>query len=174
MKKSWKIKVVFILALCFLWLPGCAAEGEAQTYILPDVYVDAQALIDDNKGSNRCEDIYLNEDGSLTLVLTERQRKWWADPGDMEHTILPVMKMMGVSIEYSDDYTEMTCSAPDGVAEAASPMIRSFAWQAELIQILGGSETWSLEVTVVNKDTGEIEQKATMPVEELDWSYLEG
>lgn len=173
MKKWRKIKVFFILGIGFLLLTGCAGAGEAQTYILPNVYTDAQALINDNKGTNRCEDIYLNEDGSLTLVLTEKQRKSWADPRDTERIILPAMKMLGISIEYSDDYTELTCSAPGEVAVAAAPMIRSFAWEAELIQILGGAETWSLKVTVINKDTGEIEQQVTLPEEELDWSFLE-
>ena len=80
---------------------------------------------------------------------------------------------MGISIEYSDDYTHMSISAPEGVAQAASPMIHSFAWHAELVQILGGAENWFLEVTVVNQDTGEIEQQATLPEEELDWSFLQ-
>lgn len=161
-------------ALFCLLLSGCSIkEPETEVYVLPNVYVGARALIDGNKNSNRCEDIYQNEDGSLTLVLTERQREKWTAPGEIETVFLPLLKGMGISIEYSDDYTQMSISAPGGVAKAASPMIHSFAWHAELVQILGGAENWSLEVTVVNQDTGEIEQQVTLPDEELDWSFLQ-
>lgn len=172
LKKRTAVRSLSIVLLCGLLLCGCSRREDARAYTFRDVYIGAEHLIETHKNSRDCEDIYLNEDGSLTLVLTESQRKKWADPGETEAILIP-LKLMGVSIEYSDDYTKMTVSAPDGVAEAASPMICNFAWQAELCQILGGAEDWSLEVTVVNSDTGKIVQQVVLPEEELDWSFME-
>lgn len=172
LRKKLTALVLCVMMVSGLLLTGCADHGETKAYTFHDVYVGAQSLIESHKNSNRCEDIYLNEDGSMTLVLTERQRKKWADSSDIEAMLIP-MKMMGLSVEYSEDYTQLTISAPDGVAEAASPMILNFAWVAELHQILGGVEDWSLEVTVINSDTGEIVQHVNLPEEELDWSFVQ-
>ena len=161
-----------VLMACGLLLSGCSHREETKTYIFHDVYIGAEYLMENHKNSTSCEDIYLNEDGSLTLVLTESQRKKWADPSQTETMLLP-LKMMGVDISYSDEYTKMTISAPDGVAEAASPMICNFAWQAELYQILNGAENWSLEATVINSDTGKTIQQLNLPEDELDWSFIE-
>lgn len=158
--------------LCGLLLSGCSHHKETKSYTFHDVYIGAESLVETHKNSRSCEDIYLNEDGSLTLVLTESQRKKWAEPGQTEAMLIP-LKMMGVEISYSDEYTKMTISAPGGVAEAAAPMICNFAWAAELYQILNGSETWSLEVTVINSDTGKPIQQFNLPEDELDWSFIE-
>lgn len=169
-----RISALFLSAtiLCGLLLSGCSHQRETKSYTFHDVYIGAEYLIENHKNSVSCEDIYLNEDGSLTLVLTESQRKHWADPSQTEAMLIP-LKMMGIEISYSDDYTKMTISAPDGVAEAAAPMICNFAWMAELYQVLNGSETWSLEVTVINSDTGQTIQQLNLPEDELDWSFIE-
>lgn len=160
------------LMVCGLLLSSCSNQGETKAYTFHDVYIGAEHLVENHKNSTDCEDIYLNEDGSLTLVLTEAQRKKWADPSQTEGMLIP-LKMMGVEISYSDDYTKMEVSAPDGVAEAASPMICNFAWAAELHQVLNGTQDWSLEVTVINSDTGETVQQLNLPKDELDWSFIE-
>lgn len=165
-------KQLLLLSLsvfCGLLLSGCSQQEEAKSYTFHDVYIGAEYLIETDHSD--CEDIYLNEDGSLTLVLTESQRKEWTDPSQTEAILIP-LKLMGVAVQYSDDYMELTISAPDGVAEAASPMILNFAWQAELYQVLNGVENWSLEVTVINSDTGKTVQQATLPEEKLDWSFV--
>ncbi len=159
------------IILCGLLFLGCSDQKETKSYTFHDVYIGAEYLLETHKNSTSCEDIYLNEDGSLTLVLTEFQRKHWADPSQTEAMLIP-LKMMGVEIFYSDDYAKMTISAPDGVSEAAAPMICNFAWTAELYQILNGSEPWSLEVTVINSDTGKIIQQLNLPEDELDWSFI--
>lgn len=159
------------IILCGLLLSGCSHQKETKSYTFHDVYIGVEYLLETHKNSTSCEDIYLNEDGSLTLVLAESQRKHWADPSQTEAMLIP-LKMMGIENSYSDDYTKMTISAPDGVAEAAAPMICNFAWMAELYQILNGSETWSLEVTVINSDTGKIIQQLNLPEDELDWSFI--
>ncbi len=155
--------------LCVL-LSGCGQTKETKAYAFHDVYIGAEYLLNNHDRSS-CEDMYLNEDGSLTMVLTEAQRKHWANPRQVEAILLP-LQMMGVSISYHQDYTQMTVSAPDGVAEAAAPMICNFAWVAELYQVLNGNESWSLDVTVINSDTGQILQQVTLPDEELDWSFI--
>ncbi len=167
-----------ILSLCLgfllvssLVLSSCSGHKETTTYTFPDVYVGASDLVKNYQNSGRCEDIYENEDGSLTLVLTERQRKQWADTNETK-VFLALLNQMGVEISYSDDYRKMSISAPDGVAEAASPMILNFAWKAEQQQILNGAKDWSLEVTVINRDTGAVTQQVTLPEEELDWSFV--
>lgn len=172
LRKKVPALILSVIMVLSLLLTGCADHGETKTYIFHDVYVGAESLIESHKNNGSCEDIYLNEDGSLTLVLTERQRKKWADSRETEAMLIP-MKMMGVAVEYSEDYTQLTISAPGGVAEAASPMILNFAWVAELHQILGGVEDWSLEVTVINSDTGETVQHVNLPEEELDWSFVQ-
>ncbi len=162
---------LILMIFCGLALSGCSRAKDARSYIFHDVYVGAEFLIDSHKNSTACEDIFLNADGSLTLTLTEAQRKQWADPRQIEH-MLVLMKQLGVDVVYSDDYTKMHISAPDGVANAATPMLSNFAWFAELYQILNGSESWSLEVTVINCDTGETIQQLHLPEDALDWSFL--
>lgn len=161
-----------VIVLCSVFLAGCSGQKNTEAYTFKDVYIGKDYLLDTFKNSNDCEDIYLNDDGSLTLVLTESQRRKWADMGKTETMLIP-LKMMGVEISYSDDYTKMEVSAPDGVAEAASPMICNFAWAAELHQVLNGTQDWSLEVTVINSDTGETVQQLNLPKDELDWSFIE-
>lgn len=161
-----------VIMICGLLISGCSYQKEMKTYTFHDLYIGAEYLVENHKNSTSCEDIYLNGDGSLTLVLTESQRKRWADPSQTETMLIP-LKMMGVDISYSDKYTKMTISAPDGVAQAAAPMICNFAWQAELYQILNGTEDWSLEVTVINSDTGKTIQQLNLPEDELDWSFIE-
>lgn len=171
MKKSFRASLSALM-LSALLLSGCAQQEKTKTYTFHDVYVGAEGLVKENKNTSSCEDIYLNEDGSLSLVLTDKQRKKWQSPQRTE-SLLAAMKMMGVDIDYSEDYTKMTISAPAGVAEAASPMILNFAWVAEKYQILNGAESWSLEVTVINTDDGKIVQQVTLPQDELDWSFIE-
>lgn len=174
MRISKRILSLFLSSatLCSLLLSGCASQQETKAYTFHDVYIGAASLVESHKDGKSCEDIYLNEDGSLTLVLTESQRKRWADPSQTE-AMLVVLKMMGIEIFYSDEYTKMNIFAPDGVAEAAAPMICNFAWAAELYQVLNGTENWSLEVTVINSDTGQTVQQLTLPEDELDWSFIE-
>lgn len=168
-----KIFSFFLLPVILgnLLLSGCSHQQEPKAYTFHDVYIDAEALIENHKNSTSCEDIYWNEDGSLTLLLTESQRKRWADPSQTEAMLIP-LNMMGVTVSYFDDYKKMTISAPDGVAEAAAPMIGTFAWTAELYQVLNGTENWSLEVTVINSDTGKITQQRNLPEDDLDWRFI--
>lgn len=160
----WSAALVMLLA-------ACAGKGGTTAYTFHDVYIGADYLVENRRDIPDCEDIYLNEDGALTLVLTETQRRRWADPSQTEALLVP-LKLMGIAVEYTDDYTALTISAPDGAAEAASPMILNFAWQAELYQVLNGAADWSLKVTVVNRDTGEIVQQVTLPEEKLDWNFV--
>lgn len=169
--KRWMLPFVWsLLVICGVLLSGCAGGGGPVAYTFHDLYISADYLIQEHQNSGDCEDIYLNEDGSLTLVLTEGQRRQWADPGQTEALLFP-LKLMGVSAAYADGYTRLTVSAPEEVAEGASPMLLHLAWQAELYQVLNGTEEWSLEVTVLNSDTGETVQSAVLPEEDLDWSF---
>lgn len=171
-KKALLSVIMVIPLVCTTLFSGCVKHGEAKEYIIPDVYVNGKELVTSNKGTNSCVDIFLNPDDSLTLVLTESQRQKWANPSQPKIT-LAMMKKMGVSIKYSKDYTELNVTAPPGIAEAASPMLSSFVWQAELFQVLNGTTDWSLKVTVQDNETGKIWQEVTLPEEELDWSFLE-
>ena len=169
-RRAAAVLCVFLLAV---GLAGCSGHGSTKTYILPDVYVDGEDLVKRNKDTDSCEDIYLNDDGSLTLVLTEAQRKRWSDHKEIEAQLSLMSKLSGITIRFSDAYTKMEVSAPRDVARAAAPMAYSFAWVAELCQILNGAETWSLQVTISESESGTVLQEAILPEDQLDWSFLE-
>lgn len=157
--------------LCMGLFTGCSFKKETKEYVFSHVYIGAQTLLEENKNSNHCEDIYLNEDGSLTLVLTEAQRKSWADT-TFSDIVLFGMKQAGITVTYSDDYTSLELCAPQDILTASAPMLQTFAWRAELVQVLNGTEDWSITVTLKDSETGAIVKEFHLPEDEFDWSFL--
>ena len=142
-------------------------------YVIRDVYVDKEFFMKENK--QNCEDIYGNSDGTITMVLTDRQRKKWLDMGMVENQLRLINQLISdgdIKIEYSDDYRKLTMWLPEEIAYASAPMIQSYAWSAELYHILSGVEDWSLEVTVIETETKHTYFKAMLPADGLDWSFI--
>ena len=69
----WSAALVMLLA-------ACSGKGGTTAYTFHDVYIGADYLVENRRDIPDCEDIYLNEDGSLTLVLTEAQRRCGLTP----------------------------------------------------------------------------------------------
>lgn len=169
MKRVRVVRILVVFMVCTI-LSGCSMQQSYETYVFPDVYVDAEQLVKDIKGK-KCKDIYENEDGSVTVVLTEEQRENWLRG---INTDFRLTKQMGIlSIECSKDYKNLTARLPEKIAEGAAPMIQSYVWCAEMAQILSGSEDWSVEVTIIENETNKIQYQGTLPEDELDWSFLE-
>lgn len=150
------------------------SHESTREYVIRDVYVDKDIFIKENR--QNCEDIYGNSDGSITMVLTDWQRKEWLDMGAVENQLRVNNQLISdgsLKIEYSDDYRKLTMWLPEEIAYASAPMIQFYAWSAELYQIFSGVEDWSLEVTVIETETERIYLEALLPEDELDWGFIQ-
>ena len=146
-----------------------AKEEEKVTLVIPTVYenVSTQAEADEIRDRNGYESATLEEDGSLTVVMTRTQYeelingfKKSVDEGIAEI----VSEDYGSSIEkieYNDDYSVFTVTvAAEEVGIIERQTANELVMYGTLYHIYTAGDADSIRVDYVNRDTGEVIESA--------------
>ena len=146
-----------------------AKEEEKVTLVIPTVYenVSTQAEADEIRDRNGYESATLEEDGSLTVVMTRTQYeelingfKKSVDEGIAEI----VSEDYGSSIEkieYNDDYSVFTVTvAAEEVGLIERQTANELVMYGTLYHIYTAGDADSIRVDYVNRDTGEVIESA--------------
>jgi len=174
-----KRKLVLFLILCMCFLVGCGNGGENQSgnnsepkkevekeveITLPaDFYEEGitEEKLSSIKEENGFKDAILNEDGSVTYVMTESVHKEYMK--DISQSIQDSCDELAnesetiVSIECNDDFTNFkVTTSSESVTLEESFSCLGFYMYSGMYHMLNGTEVDNVHIDFVNVDSGEV------------------
>lgn len=161
-----KKKAVMLLLSAMLVLSSCGASGQTEIeLVIPADFVGEQTQEDLNKTAEEhgFKSITLNEDGSATYVMTEKQHEELMK--EYEEQINSSLKELIDSgtypnftkIEANDNFTEFTITTKSTQLDFnESFSVLAFYIYGGLYSVFSGEEVGNISVTFINADSGEV------------------
>ena len=149
--------------------PGAQKAEETVTIVIPTVYesVATQEEADEIRDKNGYESAVLEEDGSLTIVMTRSRHERMVEQfkKSVDDAIAEITGPEGVSsiskIEYNDDYSVFTVTvSSDELGMAERQTADELVLYGTLYHIYTGNSADHIQVDYVNSETGEIMESA--------------
>ena len=155
---------------------------QTKTYTFPENLVDYMGLsveqqveninkVDATK--NICTEVYANEDGSFSVILNEKQQKWWiknADTKISEYEESVAQK--GGKLEVSENRKSVIFEvSPDLSMEYIhSKSFLATVCAAEYQILTEDAENWAVYLCFKNIETGEIIAEGTLPYDTIEFT----
>ena len=162
-------------------------EEEIIKVKLPQKFINlsgkgAKGVVEDTKsvGEENYIDVYENEDGTVTVEITEQQKQeyWLPSRGELMEELQEQLKEYDENyrLEHNDSYTQV-----DAYYNLELPADKAiiFVIYAEVLcasyQLFSGvdSEEWRVEINIYNSDTGKLVKSgssdADMTYDDSDW-----
>lgn len=174
-----KRKIVLGLILCMCFLVGCGSGGENQSgnnsepkkevekaveITLPADFFEegmTEEKLSSIKEENGFKDAILNEDGSVTYIMTESVHKEYMK--DITQSIQDSCDELAnesetiVSIECNDDFTNFkVTTSSESVTLEESFSCLGFYMYSGMYHMFNGTEVDNVHVDFVNVDSGEV------------------
>lgn len=159
---------ILVFLICILFLISCNQTELEKIEISWLPVADVEVQIDNYVKAGRIENAYFNEENILVFELTKRQRQKWLEiiDNDIRNYLSEANRIEELEMVMSNDSKELVIHADESVDfEMFGTYFLILSYNAELKQILEGTEDWELCVVVNDLETGEEIYRAMLPEE---------
>ena len=146
-------------------------DDALETYVIANVFGEVDEYIKDLRESDICEYVFENENGKIEVKLTAEQRQKWMNSSveNIQNVLNGIREDALYEYSYAQDYTELYSKIhKDSDAYEYMEDLTLLIYNAEIYQILAGTDKWSVHVVIENMENGKELVNVQYPQEGID------